>query len=106
MGPRGGVVTQRSAKPFTPVQFWSWPPLYLLEFADKLLFPLRSTDPSCYRIATIGLSFFKSGLHGALDGGNCILLHPRNHVAVKVQRDADLAVSQSLACGLWVHAIG
>src|SRR5216683_3607924 len=26
MGPRGGVVTQRSAKPFTPVQFWSWPP--------------------------------------------------------------------------------
>src|SRR5450631_3038480 len=27
MGPRGGVVTQRSAKPCTPVQFWSWPPL-------------------------------------------------------------------------------
>src|SRR5262249_39826592 len=26
VGPRGGVVTQRSAKPFTPVQFWSWPP--------------------------------------------------------------------------------
>src|ERR1700742_837614 len=26
-GPRGGVVTQRSAKPFTPVQFWSWPPM-------------------------------------------------------------------------------
>jgi hypothetical protein len=26
LGPRGGVVTQRSAKPFTPVQFWSWPP--------------------------------------------------------------------------------
>lgn len=26
-GPRGGVVTQRSAKPCTPVQFWSWPPL-------------------------------------------------------------------------------
>src|SRR5579872_2215144 len=26
MRPRGGVVTQRSAKPFTPVQFWSWPP--------------------------------------------------------------------------------
>src|SRR5580693_9959861 len=28
MGPRGGVVTQRSAKPCTPVQFWSWPPLF------------------------------------------------------------------------------
>src|SRR5262249_21096926 len=27
LGPRGGVVTQRSAKPFTPVQFWSWPPI-------------------------------------------------------------------------------
>ena len=25
--PRGGVVTQRSAKPFTPVQFRAWPPL-------------------------------------------------------------------------------
>jgi hypothetical protein len=24
--PRGGVVTQRSAKPFTPVQFRAWPP--------------------------------------------------------------------------------
>jgi hypothetical protein len=28
MGPRGGVVTQRSAKPCTPVQFWSWPPSF------------------------------------------------------------------------------
>jgi hypothetical protein len=26
MGPRGGVVTQRSAKPCTPVQFRAWPP--------------------------------------------------------------------------------
>src|SRR5450631_932096 len=26
MGPRGGVVTQRSAKPCTPVQFRTWPP--------------------------------------------------------------------------------
>jgi hypothetical protein len=26
-GPRGGVVTQRSAKPCTPVQFRAWPPL-------------------------------------------------------------------------------
>jgi hypothetical protein len=26
--PRGGVVTQRSAKPFTPVQFRAWPPGY------------------------------------------------------------------------------
>src|SRR5215469_12919591 len=25
-GPRGGVVTQRSAKPCTPVQFRAWPP--------------------------------------------------------------------------------
>src|SRR3954470_15241640 len=26
--PRGGVVTQRSAKPFTPVQFRPWPPIF------------------------------------------------------------------------------
>src|SRR4029077_11801583 len=26
VGPRGGVVTQRSAKPCTPVQFRPWPP--------------------------------------------------------------------------------
>ena len=26
--PRGGVVTQRSAKPFTPVQFRAWPPAF------------------------------------------------------------------------------
>src|SRR5262249_31102691 len=26
-GPRGGVVTQRSAKPCTPVQFRAWPPI-------------------------------------------------------------------------------
>jgi hypothetical protein len=29
VGPRGGVVTQRSAKPCTPVQFRAWPPLLL-----------------------------------------------------------------------------
>ena len=28
LGPRGGVVTQRSAKPFTPVQFRTWPPSF------------------------------------------------------------------------------
>jgi hypothetical protein len=32
MGPRGGVVTQRSAKPCTPVQFWSWPPPLIIDF--------------------------------------------------------------------------
>src|SRR5437899_1792131 len=35
MGPRGGVVTQRSAKPFTPVQFWSWPPLQPSDISIK-----------------------------------------------------------------------
>ncbi len=24
--PRGGMVTQRIANPFIPVQFWAWPP--------------------------------------------------------------------------------
>jgi hypothetical protein len=28
VGPRGGVVTQRSAKPCTPVQFRAWPPQF------------------------------------------------------------------------------
>ena len=35
MGPRGGVVTQRSAKPFTPVQFWSWPPTKSITYEDN-----------------------------------------------------------------------
>ena len=35
MGPRGGVVTQRSAKPCTPVQFWSWPPSNPFKFQQK-----------------------------------------------------------------------
>ena len=26
-GPLGGVVTQRPAKPWTPVRIWQWPPL-------------------------------------------------------------------------------
>jgi glycosyltransferase involved in cell wall biosynthesis len=34
MGPRGGVVTQRSAKPCTPVQFWSWPPPQAFDFTE------------------------------------------------------------------------
>src|SRR6476660_4495405 len=44
MGPRGGVVTQRSAKPCTPVQFWSWPPLQPAEIASKFIDP-RSGQP-------------------------------------------------------------
>ena len=37
MGPRGGVVTQRSAKPCTPVQFWSWPPsIQSMPYADYM----------------------------------------------------------------------
>src|SRR6266566_5612661 len=35
MGPRGGVVTQRSAKPCTPVQFRAWPPPLSHEFPAK-----------------------------------------------------------------------
>lgn len=38
-GPRGGVVTQRSAKPFTPVQFWSWPPFQLIEIFTAFFVP-------------------------------------------------------------------
>jgi hypothetical protein len=37
MGPRGGVVTQRSAKPCTPVQFWSWPPPLIIDSIIVLL---------------------------------------------------------------------
>src|SRR5262249_35921221 len=38
--PRGGVVTQRSAKPFTPVQFRAWPPSILPPFCATLGFKL------------------------------------------------------------------
>ena len=30
-GPRGGVVTQRTANPRTPVQFRAWPPTFCFE---------------------------------------------------------------------------
>jgi hypothetical protein len=41
--PRGGVVTQRSAKPFTPVQFRAWPPIFRTSFATVL-----SAKGSCF----------------------------------------------------------
>ena len=34
VGPRGGVVTQRSAKPCTPVQFRTWPPFHPTRVRD------------------------------------------------------------------------
>src|SRR6185295_16317161 len=39
-GPRGGVVTQRTANPRTPVQFRAWPPTFApsaLRLADRLI---------------------------------------------------------------------
>lgn len=44
MGPRGGVVTQRSAKPCTPVQFWSWPPLQTSDLSAQFDFGASSAD--------------------------------------------------------------
>src|SRR5438874_2672957 len=41
--PRGGVVTQRSAKPFTPVQFRAWPPA-LSEVRGQHV-NVKSTEP-------------------------------------------------------------
>jgi hypothetical protein len=38
MGPRGGVVTQQSAKLFTPVQFRTWPPTQTSDSFEKSLF--------------------------------------------------------------------
>ena len=52
VGPRGGVVTQRSAKPCTPVQFWSWPPLQPTETAEKsvaLGLAGQGSLPTCQR---------------------------------------------------------
>ena len=55
MRPRGGVVTQRTANPYTPVRFRAWPPIFL-SFDDKYLagflcsslrsFPTRFLDRS------------------------------------------------------------
>jgi hypothetical protein len=44
VGPRGGVVTQRSAKPFTSVQFWSWPPFICFSnYLIKVFHPFEQT---------------------------------------------------------------
>src|SRR3954462_10567117 len=48
-GPRGGVVTQRTANPRTPVQFRAWPPTFApsaLRLADRPIlarFPRRGS---------------------------------------------------------------
>ena len=106
MGPRGGVVTQRSAKPCTPVQFWSWPPSNLLKF-QSISFAFCSANSACYRIATFRFGPVSEGrFQGRIHGRNGILLHPRNDVAVQVQRDPDLAVTQPLAGDLGVDAVG
>src|SRR5258705_2153439 len=98
MGPRGGVVTQRSAKPCTPVQFWSWPPTHPIDFT-KLFYSLSVPSD---RIATILLPFLLLALlHGRFQRGvghrGGIFLHPGNDVRIKVQCDPDLAMPQPFA---------
>src|SRR3954465_11096453 len=54
MGPRGGVVTQRSAKPCTPVQFWSWPPsTKSMSCNDCLRGRTRARSASAGRVPTL-----------------------------------------------------
>src|SRR5881628_3331780 len=56
MGPRGGVVTQRSAKPCTPVQFRSWPPAPAFQISDFFASYInglprsveKSRNPACH----------------------------------------------------------
>jgi hypothetical protein len=44
-GPRGGVVTQRTANPRTPVQFRAWPPLSRL---DRFRGETRKEQPQAF----------------------------------------------------------
>ncbi len=59
--PRGGVVTQRSAKPFTPVQFRAWPPA----FAAPQLRPGKPLIRGCRAVALA-----KAGVTGFI-GASC-----------------------------------
>jgi Eukaryotic DNA topoisomerase I, catalytic core len=77
--PRGGVVTQRSAKPFTPVQFRAWPPS---------LSPERTTSQSP-NAALESAPFWHPGeqIHNAAETGHqrrkptaaahCLIVRPR-----------------------------
>ena len=65
--PRGGVVTQRSAKPFTPVQFRAWPPILRASFATVLSANgsrigaarrLSKRDRLCYMRASVARAGF------------------------------------------------
>src|SRR3990170_4919504 len=40
--PRGGVVTQRTANPRTPVRFWAWPPISSTETAPASILPANA----------------------------------------------------------------
>ncbi len=51
MGPRGGVVTQRSAKARTPVQFRAWPPPLIIDIIKVLQVGDGSRNGRFYRTA-------------------------------------------------------
>ena len=68
LGPRGGVVTQRSAKPCTPVQFRTWPPIK----SNTWDLARRRSRPDCHRAGRV--------LH--LDGARQRSASERNLVAM------------------------
>jgi hypothetical protein len=45
-----------------------------------------------------------SGLQCTVDRGSRLGLHPREHMAVEVERDADLAVPETFVRDLWMDA--
>jgi hypothetical protein len=51
LGPRGGVVTQRSAKPCTPVQFRAWPPASSIDRQTAFGGPTTAAARSLPRIS-------------------------------------------------------
>ena len=46
------------------------------------------------------------GLQCPVHCGRCLGLHPREHMAVEVERDPDLAMPEAFARDLWVDAGG
>src|ERR1700676_4870893 len=55
--------------------------------------------PNCFGALVYG------GSERIVNKSGCVILHPRHHMRIQVQRDPDLAVAKALTGHLWVDTV-